>query len=54
MPREVIRVYIPKEMKPLLEHIVDKFGLSESEIFRIAFINYGSKQGLLSEKIKQY
>ena len=52
MPRKVVRVYIPRELKPILEELVEGLGLSESEIFRMAFLEYANKHGLVTERLK--
>ena len=51
MPRKVVHVYIPKEMKDLLEIIAQKLGLAESEVMRIALFQLASKHSLITEKI---
>lgn len=43
MARMVVRVYIPKEMKPYLEFLVDQTGLSESEILRTSLMEFYHK-----------
>ena len=43
MPRKVVRVYFPKELKPYLDRLSEKLGLSESEILRNSFLEYYNK-----------
>lgn len=52
MPRKVVKVYIPKELKPILEAMIDMLGLSESEIFRYAFIKCATEYGLIEKLLK--
>lgn len=52
MPRKVVKCYIPVEIKPTLEKISSKLGLDESEILRIAFLEYASKYSLITDILK--
>jgi hypothetical protein len=49
MPRKVVKVYIPKEMKVMLEVACIKLGLPESEVMRLAFFELASKHSLVTE-----
>lgn len=49
MPRKVVKVYIPKELKTMLEGMAQTLGLDESELLRVALLDYASKHGVLSQ-----
>ena len=46
-------MFIFKELKPILEEIVEELGLSESETFRHAFIEYANKYRLIAKRLKR-
>ena len=52
MPRKVVKVYIPKELRPVVEAMAEDLGLSESEILRHAFIKYAEQFGLIDKLMK--
>lgn len=52
MPRKVVRVYFPRELKPLLDNVVEKMGLSESEVLRMAFIDWAKATGQLNHHLE--
>lgn len=51
MPRKSVKVYIPVELKPILAKLVDRLGLTESEVMRLAFLEYAKEVGLVKERV---
>ena len=49
MPRKIVKVYIPKEIKKMVEDMSEALGLDESELLRVALLDYASKHGVLSQ-----
>ena len=45
--KKVIQVYVPKEAEPLILRLEKELGLSRSDIFFIAFMDYVKEIGLL-------
>jgi len=45
--RKVIQVYVPKEVEPFILRLERELGLSRSDIFFIAFMDYLKEIGLL-------
>ena len=54
MPRKVARTYLPPRIAPILEFLVERLGLSESEILRWALIEYAEKYGLITDRLRHY
>jgi hypothetical protein len=48
MPRKVVKVYLMKGLKKMLDTLSTKLGLPESEILRIALFELASKYGLVN------
>lgn len=51
MPRKVVSVYIPKEIKGILETLSVRLGLPESEVLRMALLDYAKDICLLQRKV---
>ena len=49
--RKPVKVYLTKEQKQILERICHKLGMDESEVLRMAFMNYAEKLSLIKEKV---
>lgn len=43
MPRKVVKVYLSKQLKKMLELLSQKIGISESETMRIALYELSSE-----------
>ncbi len=48
-----VRYKLPEETHKMLRKVCKKLGMKESEISRIALIEYLKSLGLLSEKVKR-
>jgi antitoxin component of RelBE/YafQ-DinJ toxin-antitoxin module len=48
MPRKVVKVYVSKKMKEMLDTLSSKLGLPESEVMRIALFELASKHNLVN------
>jgi len=52
MPRKcVVRVVLSKEQKEILNELARRLGASESEILRLAFMDYAKELSLVKESI---
>jgi len=51
MPRKVVRVYLTPQQKRILEKICYSLGMDESEVLRIAFMEYAKELSLVTEKV---
>jgi hypothetical protein len=51
MPRKLVRVYLSREQKKLLEWYCKSLGIGESEALRDAFMDYTKSIGLVAEKV---
>ena len=51
MPRKLVRVYLSREQKKLLEWYCKSLGVGESEALRDAFMDYTKSIGLVAEKV---
>ena len=50
MARRLVKVYLTKEQKQILDWICHKLGMDKSEVLRMAFMNYAEKLSLIKEK----
>jgi len=51
MARQIVKVYLTPEQKLLLETICDGLGMDESEVLRVAFIDYAKSLSLVTEQV---
>ena len=49
MRKKAVKVYVPKELEPLILRLEKKLGLSMSDIFLIAFMDYLKEIGMIEE-----
>ncbi len=50
MPRKVARTYLRPKVASFLDQLCEMYGLSESEILRIALLEYAEKKGLVMKQ----
>jgi len=50
--KKIVRSVFSRELYEVLEEIKIKLGLSESELLKIAFMDYAQKLNVIAEKIK--
>jgi DNA-directed RNA polymerase specialized sigma subunit len=50
--KKVVRSVFSRELYDVLQEIAEKLGLSESDLIRIAFMDYAQKLNKLTEKLK--
>ena len=46
-----IKVYLSKEQKRLVEKIAKSLGIPESEVMRLAFMEYAKSLSLITDKV---
>jgi len=51
MARKIVKVYLTSEQKRLLERICHSLGMDESEVLRVAFMDYCKSLSLVIEKV---
>jgi len=51
MARKIVKVYITPEQARLLETICRTLGMHESEVLRVAFMDYAKSLSLVTEKV---
>ena len=51
MVRKLVKVYLTFEQKRLLERICHSTGMDESEVLRVAFMDYAKSISLITEKV---
>jgi hypothetical protein len=49
--RDIVRVVLSKQQREILRHIAEKLGQSESEVLRMAFLQYAEKLSLITERV---
>jgi DNA-directed RNA polymerase specialized sigma subunit len=50
--KKVVRSVFSRELYDVLQEIAEKLGLSESDLIRIAFMDYAQKLNKITEKLK--
>jgi len=48
MARKIVKVYLTPEQKRLLERICHSLGMDESEVLRVAFMDYAIQSKVLT------
>jgi len=51
MARKIVKVYLMPEQKRLLERICYSLGMDESEVLRVAFMDYAKSLSLITERV---
>jgi len=51
MARKLVKVYLTPEQKKLLERICHSLGMDESEVLRVAFMDYAKSLSLITETV---
>ena len=51
MVRKLVKVYLTFEQKRLLEKICYSTGMDESEVLRVAFMDYAKSLSLVTEQV---
>ena len=51
MARKIVKVYLTPEQKKLLERICHSLGMDESEVLRVAFMDYAKSLSLITERV---
>jgi len=51
MARKIVKVYLTPEQKKLLERICSSLGMDESEVLRVAFMDYAKSLSLITERV---
>jgi len=51
MARKIVKVYLTPEQKKLLERICHSLGMDESEVLRVAFMDYAKSLSLITETV---
>ena len=51
MARKIVKVYLTPEQKRLLERICHNLGMNESEVLRVAFMDYAKSLSLITETV---
>jgi len=51
LPRYIVKVWLSKGQKEILDKIAQKLGQSESETLRLAFMEYAKSINLITEKV---
>jgi len=46
-----VKVYLTPQQKALLEKICKSLGMDESEVLRVAFLEYAKELNLVTEKV---
>jgi len=49
--RDIVRVVLSKQQREILRQISEKLGQSESEVLRMAFMEYARSISLITEKV---
>lgn len=49
--RDIVRVVLSKQQREILRQISEKLGQSESEVLRMAFMDYAKSISLVTEKV---
>jgi hypothetical protein len=49
--RDIVRVVLSKQQREILRQISGKLGQSESEVLRMAFMEYAKSISLVTEKV---
>jgi DnaJ-domain-containing protein 1 len=49
--RDIVRVVLSKQQREILRQISEKLGQSESEVLRMAFMEYAKSISLVTEKV---
>lgn len=50
--RDIVRVVLSKQQREILKQISEKLGQSESEVLRMAFVEYARSISLITEKVQ--
>ena len=51
MARKIVKVYLAPGQKRLLERICHSTGMDESEVLRVAFMDYAKSLSLVTEQV---
>jgi len=51
MARKIVKVYLTPEQKKVLETICRRLGMDESEVLRVAFMDYAKSLSLVTEQV---
>lgn len=51
MPRYIVKVWLSKGQKEILDKIAQRLGISESETLRTALMDYAKELNLIREKV---
>jgi hypothetical protein len=49
--RDIVRVVLSRQQREILRQIAEKLGQSESEVLRMAFMEYAKSISLVTEKV---
>jgi len=51
MARKVVRVYLTPSQKRILERICEKLEMPESDVLRLAFMDYAKQISMITETV---